>query len=440
MIYTTTIARPTGPFAMRLQAFTLAAAVICSATASPTFARIEVIVREGAKIPLPGAEMTLRGHFGVATLNDHGQVAFRADGSVPGVTGRYSGIWYDALITGFPGALQAVTYAGSPVPSNLGDGRIASLGWPVLNNAGEIALSAGFSVYPHQFGTLLSWTEHGLVAVSQEGNPTAGMNPGIRTSLQLESVRLNDAGHLMFVADTGIIRELVASTPDALVTIAKNGLPAPGTEPGTVFSHVFPNDHAINNLGQVAYLVELQAAGAKKQSAVYVGDIGAEPRLVARSGDPLPGASDGTLIRNPESPSLNDRGQVAFAVELHTPGVVDWTDRRAIFAGAPGELHVVARDGDSAPGTSDGVNLGETIDPVINNNGVVAFRTRLVGPGVDSSNDQAYYLGKPGELKLVARAGQQVGDQTIDDLDLRYGHIDTRLFSSPLNNRYWSEA
>jgi hypothetical protein len=82
-----------------------------------------------------------------------------------------------------------------------------------------------------------------------------------------------------------------------------------------------------------------------------------------------------------------------------------------ILYGEPGELTVLARGGDIAPGT-DAV-LREVFSPIINNAEQVVFLASLSGPNVDSDNNNAIYLGGPSGLKLIARedspAGLQIG-------------------------------
>ena len=80
------------------------------------------------------------------------------------------------------------------------------------------------------------------------------------------------------------------------------------------------------------------------------------------------------------------------------PGV-DLTNHGARFAGAPGAVRLVARTGDHAPGTPDGVRFG-VLDGIhlFSDSGHVALMSPLVGPGVvtdaDSNHREAYGWGR----------------------------------------------
>jgi hypothetical protein len=101
--------------------------------------------------------------------------------------------------------------------------------------------------------------------------------------------------------------------------------------------------------------------------------------------------------------SLNHAGEVAFvggpSRGLNAP--------RTIYAGSPGSVVQVAREGDPAPGTPEGVlyrglPFGE---PVLNDAGQVAFAASLEGNGVTEANDYAIFSGQFSAPSLVARAG-----------------------------------
>lgn len=68
-------------------------------------------------------------------------------------------------------------------------------------------------------------------------------------------------------------------------------------------------------------------------------------------------------------------------------------------------LAVVLRTGDPAP---DGVGMVATLTPpTVNSRGVVAFGAQLSGPGVTIYNDYALYAGSPGALVALAREGDR---------------------------------
>ncbi len=131
----------------------------------------------------------------------------------------------------------------------------------------------------------------------------------------------------------------------------------------------------------------------------------AEIRTVALSGQQVPGAPEGVNISgfNTRAPALNDLGQTAFMASLTDSGVDS-----AILSEGSGSLALVARKGDQAPGTASGINynffqFGSPLPP-LNNVGQTAFKARLTGNGLDSTNNHGIWAtDRSGILQLVAR-------------------------------------
>ncbi len=105
-------------------------------------------------------------------------------------------------------------------------------------------------------------------------------------------------------------------------------------------------------------------------------------------------------------PVLNDAGQTAFIAALSGNGV-DSTNSEGIWSEGSGNLALVARTGDHAPGMPSGVNFGPYYlrNPVLNDAGQTAFVANLAGSGVGSTNDQGIWSEGSAGLALVARAG-----------------------------------
>ena len=93
---------------------------------------------------------------------------------------------------------------------------------------------------------------------------------------------------------------------------------------------------------------------------------------------------------------------------------VDETNNRGIWSERGGSgLALVARSGNEAPGTPEGVlfsrfgTSGIKFDiPALNNAGQTAFVGRLTGPGVDVTNNRGIWAeDQQGVLTLIAREG-----------------------------------
>lgn len=204
---------------------------------------------------------------------------------------------------------------------------------------------------------------------------------------------------------------IYAGPPGAVQLAARRGAQAPDTPQGVrFFQFGFPR---VNADGLVAFESQLTGPGVvigenQNLRGIWSGPVGA-PRLVAREGDPAPGTPDGVryLVLQSGLRDLNDRGEVSFSGQVTGPGVTFANDS-ALWAGPRGGVQLVARDGSPAPGTSGGVNYGSFQFGVIhlNNSGQTAFENGLAGP-VNGSNNHAIFYGPPGDVRLAVRLGQQ---------------------------------
>ena len=106
-------------------------------------------------------------------------------------------------------------------------------------------------------------------------------------------------------------------------------------------------------------------------------------------------------------PVLNDAGQTAFKARL-IGSSVDSTNDFGLWSEGSGSLVLVAREGSQAPGVPSGVNFNLFVGyfaPALNNAGQTAFKASLIGDGVVSTNNEGIWSEGSGSLALVARAG-----------------------------------
>ncbi len=133
--------------------------------------------------------------------------------------------------------------------------------------------------------------------------------------------------------------------------------------------------------------------------------------LVAREGDAAPGAG-GVVFGLFIASVINSAGEAAFMANLRTGAtgpVVDGSNDRGLWSQGSGSLALVAREGDTAPGTGnalfDVLNQVPTIDPA----GKITFLGKLRAgsgsPTVDGSNDLGIWSERSGSLALVLREG-----------------------------------
>jgi hypothetical protein len=127
---------------------------------------------------------------------------------------------------------------------------------------------------------------------------------------------------------------------------------------------------------------------------------------------------------------------IAFRTYVSGPNA-NTLDSRIYFGGtpqsAPGDatqLQLVARRYAPVPDTSGNLTTGLTYDglqpPKTSNSGVVYFNSTVVGPGVNTNNNSAWFYGTPGAVQMIARYGspapqggtiQSISIPDVNDLD-----------------------
>ena len=214
------------------------------------------------------------------------------------------------------------------------------------------------------------------------------------------------------VATAGVFVVARAADP-TFAKVAETGDGAAGLPPTITYSAIQPP--MVDASG--TFLFESQLAGGSPgagivDSGVFLGHRGSL-QLVARAGDLAPGAGGdvwGDLLGFGQV--LRAGGRVVFPGEL---AAADATHDGGIWAGTVGNLALVAREGDPAPGTtltyaSSGRYFQGALRLAMNDGGAVAFRAKVAGQGVTAANDEALFAGVPGALSLVARVGSAAPD------------------------------
>src|SRR5262245_14048319 len=220
---------------------------------------------------------------------------------------------------------------------------------------------------------------------------------------------INDAGQAAFRANltgTGIDstnnQGVWSEGRGSLALVARTGSAAPGVPEGVNFA--FRSDlelytPVLNRAGQTAFF------GALTDGTLGLWSEGSGSlALVARDGTPAPGTPEGVnlnfgVLRDfatfPELPLVNNAGHTSFWANVTGPGVNNMNDW-GVWSEGPGGLALVARGGDPAPGTPNGVNFDSLIFQTgFNDAGQSAFAAYLTGSGVDPSNDNGIWSGAP---------------------------------------------
>jgi len=226
-----------------------------------------------------------------------------------------------------------------------------------INNLGEIAFN-GFDPASQTSGTFLNSSGQTRLLLS-----AATPLPGGGTLGNPINLALNNLDQLAFMAQPFPGPAGVFTAINGIVTpLATDGAAAPGGGNFLLFfglSHPVINDH-----GDIAFssLLTGVSGGFFGSSGVFLYEDGTLSRIVG-PGDPSP---DGGVFLFADSPSINSSGDIAFFAETSAFGF-------GAFVYSHGLFTQVAVAGDFI----NNVGLGFVDQPVINNNGHIAFTASL---------------------------------------------------------------
>jgi hypothetical protein len=198
-------------------------------------------------------------------------------------------------------------------------------------------------------------------------------------------------------------RALWVASDDAVSLVLREGDAAPGMSSRVTLSLMTPTSGVprpcINSEGMMALDALIEGLGVsdlnnrvlwRYADGVFI--------QIARTGDaaPLPGATFGLFY----PPRIDDQGTVVFAAETVVGGKTE-----GVFSAAIGRFiqRIIGVD-DPAPGF-DLTVAGVGPFPLVAEGGMVYLTATLAGPGVSFANDASVWAAKDGQLSLVIREG-----------------------------------
>jgi hypothetical protein len=219
-----------------------------------------------------------------------------------------------------------------------------------------------------------------------------------------------EGGEVAFTAEIGSNRAqgVFFDFIDAVVAVALPGETAAGgwrfaERPGGVGGIAAPV--SMNRSGDLAF-----AADLLREEETGSGTFLWERATGGLTAISLPGmaAPDGSLVGSTRSPaSINDRGAVAFSVELLGP---DGTPGEAILLRTPERGAVIARTGDPAPGGGFFTRVGR---PSLASGGQVAFEGEVVR---EDERARGIFLWDGQRLDTAVAAGMRLPGGMLGDL------------------------
>lgn len=385
-------------------------------TATPTTERalflgstrgnLQMILRSGSPEPsgmLPGVTIntaTSTGVSGSNRINANGEMFFGCAFSGVGITTAND----TALYFGTPGNFQILAREGDFAPGTAGATFSSSFSSPSqqptgLNAGGAVlfrsSLIAGDVVGTTNNDAWFTGPASNLTLAIRKGD--AGPIGSTISSLGFVS-QLNSTGQFVtditYALGTGAPpatsvddRAIWMYTPGfGVEEILREGSPSsiPGVVHGSATNAWVVNTGActFNASGNLIINSDLQGIGVTNgvnDRGVFIVGSGGTQSLVIRRGDAAPGVPGAVVDAvNNTSLQLADSGFVAFqASMLGTSGT---TNDSGIWAGMPGNLQLVLREGDVAPGAGGGT-FGQTtgFSMLMNNKGQLLITNSVVG-------------------------------------------------------------
>lgn len=283
-----------------------------------------------------------------------------------------------AWLVGTPGALQIMLRKGDTFTVPGGDAVIGSLGFGVQMN------------------------ELGMVLHDEKFSTTLGTAPATTAT---------DGLLMLYVPGTGNL------------IVAREGDTAPGTV-GAVYGSLTIGTAALSRSGQMCFATSLvggDVSGTTNDAAIYVGDT-AGFTLAVRKGDVAPSGVAGETFATlyTSSINVNNSGAVMFYAILAGASVTTANDA-GLWVGTPGNLSIIAREGDVAPGIANAVFT--TITPGsahLNDRGQGIFGCSISVNG--GTSQSATYAYDPHQgLTLLSTVGDQyvtsTATQTANGVD-----------------------
>lgn len=381
-------------------------------------------------------------------FNDAGQSAFYAFLAGPGVDSTNDlSIWTDR-----DGTLQLVMREGDSAPGTSAGVRFADTIHRdrdlILNAVGEAAFYMNLTGEGIDFTNMAGiWAGQsgGMRIVARTGSAAPGIESGTYSS-DFFPPAFNNAGQTAFFARLSgpnindLNRGSIWSEAGGILhLVARAGENAPGTDYrfGSLLGYYSP---VINDFGKTAFNAQLVGSQGAVSSdyGIWV-DEGNSLRIVVRTGMAAPGTGPNHFFASCYGPQIDNAGQITFVGQITGTGVTTANDL-GIWSEHDSELILVAREGDAAPGTENGVTFRDIRMPSRNRLGHTAFFAYLAGNGVNSSNDAGIWAEGPNGIELIVRTGQRLEVspgvvRTITDLDFVGFNTDSSGWWRGFNDR-----
>ena len=364
------------------------------------------IIRAGSAAAPGGPAGTTFFSVNHAFINNSGEILVEAN-LTGGPATQNVGLWSNG--GGNPLQLVALE-SGATTGTNFAGTNYKSFGRIALNNAGVVGANLlvkdGGTTGATDRGTFSELSTGTFTGGMREGSTAPGAGTAIFSVLQdpaLADLLVAHPGQLRIDAGAGVggtnDRGIWSSdgTTDSLIIREGDAIAATGIGAGITYGQI-ENRIVATRDDTIAFASLIQGNGGANK-AIFAGQPG-NLRLIAARNDTI----GGVQIASFAAESLNDAGDVAFRAMLAgQPAATNG----AIFTDLGGTQKLIAQEGDAAPGQIAGVVFDRFVDLHLLDGGDMIFLTYLRGTLTGSTNDSAIYryTESTGTLAPIVREG-----------------------------------
>ncbi|HRK31534.1 MAG TPA: hypothetical protein PLD59_10685 [Tepidisphaeraceae bacterium] len=271
-------------------------------------------------------------------------------------------------------------------------------------------------------GVSVGWSQIQTASEPVARSGTTAPGTGL-PHLNFQSPAMNNVGRFVFAgevsgASSTTNQGVWAGTPGNLQLVAREGAGAPdaaGTGTVGTFNFLslnpFENNPLVESQSHIAFFGFIEGPGISfgvNNTGIWSGTVG-DIRLVARTGDAAPGVAGETFSLIREAAFISG-AIVAFNGQTKNPLLPAQPAKSGVWAGTQGSIVNYALEGEQAGNAPAGVLYGfNNFTPTVNESGFVAFRTNLTDTDANPANNRGVFLGDAkANIVMIARGDDAV--------------------------------
>lgn len=333
------------------------------------------------------------------SISQTGIVGFKAVTRVTGTSVVFHGLFQWQAGVGTQVAKQGQPMADHPTYLYGTD-----FGIPTINSAGMYAVQASGN-FANIAGMPGDFQLIGLANTQPNPDP----NPQYPSGLSImQPPMISDTGFVGFRASQGAAKQIWTGVPGDMQVAAQVGDQVSGLAQGALLSGIAFTH--LTDSGAAVFTGSVNGGGFSNTSAIMKADSSGLQALFL-PGQEAPGTNGGHFVGFGPPPSVNSSGVLGLsAVYTSQDG---GSSNSGAWVGQADDLHMIAKQGDAAPGLADGYAFDslQLSSPVVTHSGdavLVAFAKKQGVPG----STTGIWTWDDGGLQLLTKAFDPVGNTT----------------------------